>query len=198
MLPQYQRLDSTGDDNDESKFKIRPLAGTTVFRVSFGKFAIAVVSLPFFAFLFCVVWSLVYFFERSTSTHCGVTNWLPSISAAIGNYQPQRFVWQLAILVHALPRFVITHQYYKYYTEIIRKNRRPVAYTACIFNVVENLALVGLSIWTSLADYGKCMYGCHFTHNIRYFFEKLFRLFYLFRGKFLNSCVIVYFLLVTN
>lgn len=157
MLPQYQRLDSTGDD--DPKIKSRPFTSKTVFRVSFGKFAVATVSLPFFAFVFCVVWSLLHFFERSTSTHCGVTNWLPSISAAIGNYQPQRFVWQFAILVHALPRFLITHQYYKYYTEIVRKNRRPVAYTACIFNVVENLALVGLSIWTSLADYGKWMDG---------------------------------------
>lgn len=157
MLPQYQRVnDEDDDDEDNSKTKQKsPMRTNKLFQVSFGKFSVTVVSLPFFAFLFSILWSLLFFFERSTSTHCSVRNWLPSISAAIGNYQPQRFVWQFAILVHALPRFLITHQYYTYYNEIIRKNRRPIAYTACIFNVVENLALVGLSVWTSLEDYGK-------------------------------------------
>lgn len=138
MLPQYERLDA------------KPLL-----TVSFGKFAFAVVSLPFCSFLFCVLWSVVYFFERSTATHCGVPNFLPSISAAIGNYQPQRFIWQSAILLQALPRLLVTYQYLKYYNIIIRVNRRPIAYTACIFNVFENLALVGLSLWTSSDDYGE-------------------------------------------
>lgn len=137
MLPQYERIDA------------KP-----ILKISFGKFALAVVSLPLCSFVFCVLWSLMYFYDRSTATHCGVSNYLPSISAAIGNYQPQRFVWQTAILLQALPRLMVAFQYVKHYGEIIRKNRRPYAYTACIFNVVENCALVGLSMWTSSDDYG--------------------------------------------
>lgn len=137
MLPEYERIDT------------KPLL-----KVPFGKFALTVVSLPLFSFVFCVVWSLLHFFNRSTATHCGVPNFLPSISAAIGNYQPQRFVWQTAILLQAIPRLMVTYQYAKHYSEIIRVNRRPIAYTACLFNVVENLALVGLSMWTSTDDYG--------------------------------------------
>lgn len=140
MLPEYERLDT------------KPLL-----KVPFGKFALTVVSLPLFSFVFCVLWSLLYFFQRSTATHCGVSNFLPSISAAIGNYQPQRFVWQSAILLQAIPRLMVTYQYAKHYSTIIRVNRRPIAYTACLFNVVENLALVGLSIWTSSDDYGNSM-----------------------------------------
>lgn len=137
MLPQYERLDT------------KPLI-----RVSFGKFALIVGSLPFFSFIFCVIWSMLYFYERSTATHCGVANFLPSISAAIGNYQPQRFIWQAAILLQSLPRLSVAYQYMKYYNVIIRVNRRPIAYTACLFNVVENVALVGLSLWTSSDNYG--------------------------------------------
>lgn len=138
MLPQYERLDSS---------KI-------IFRLRFGIYCIAICTIPFFSFVFCVAWSLWNYFERATATHCGVRNYLPSISAAIGNYQPQRFVWQLAILMQLTPRLTVIYQYYKLYGVIVRKNRRPIAYTACIFNVVENLALLGLSLWTSIDNYG--------------------------------------------
>lgn len=140
MEPRYERLDS-----NENR----------LFEIPFGKFALVVVSLPLFSFVFCVVWSILYFFERSTSTHCGVDNYLPSISAAIGNYQPQRFVWQFAILLQALPRFLVAHQYHQFYNDIIRMNRRSLANFACVLNVIENFALVGLSLWTSADDYGK-------------------------------------------
>lgn len=139
MLPQYERLDSS----------------KVIFRIRFGIYGLAICTLPFFSFVFCVGYSLWSYFERATATHCNVRNYLPSISAAIGNYQPQRFVWQLAILIQVIPRLTVTYQYYRLYEVIVRKNRRPIAYTACIFNVVENLALVGLSLWTSIDDYGK-------------------------------------------
>lgn len=134
-------------------------------RIPFGKFAFAIVSLPFFSFIFCVIWSILYFFDRSTATHCGVPNYLPSISAAIGNYQPQRFVWQLAILLQALPRLLVAHQYIRHYNGIIRRNRRTLAYFACILNIIENIALVGLSLWTSSDDYGKTIQINHCKYN---------------------------------
>lgn len=90
MLPQYEKINS------------KPL-----FRLPFGKFAFIVVSLPFFAFIFCVLYSIIVDFEQATGTHCRVFNLLPSISASIGNYQPQRIIWQAAIVSHFLPRFVI-------------------------------------------------------------------------------------------
>lgn len=122
--------------------------------IPFGKFAVAIVSLPFLSFIFCVIWSLLYFFERSTSTHCNVSNYLPSISAAIGNYQPQRFVWQTAILLQALPRFLVAQQYLRHYNSVIRRSRRALAYVAFLLNIIENIALVGLSLWTSTDQYG--------------------------------------------
>lgn len=137
MLPLYERLGS-------SKPRIQ---------VPFGRFAIYTVCLPFFSFIFCVVWSVVFFFERSTFTHCEVDNYLPSISAAIGSYQPQRFVWQLAICIHLLPRLAVAKMYIEYYNEIIRFKFLPLAHFACLLNVVENFALLGLSMWTSTDNY---------------------------------------------
>jgi len=137
MLPQYERLDSSD----------------VIFRIRFGVYCYTICSIPFLSFIFCVGWSLFKYFDRATATHCNVRNYLPSISAAIGNYQPQRLVWQLAILIQVIPRLSVIYQYYRLYDVIVRRNRRPIAYTACIFNVVENLALVGLSLWTSIDDY---------------------------------------------
>lgn len=136
MLPTYERLDS------------KP-----VLRIPFGRFAFAVVSLPLGGFIFCVVWSLMFDFEAATGTHCRVPNLLPSISAAIGNYQPQRTVWQLAISAHFLPRLMVARTYLKYFEDKIRKNRRRLGHLAVLLNVIENISLLGLSLFTSAEDY---------------------------------------------
>lgn len=40
--------------------------------IPFSKLAWFTVSLPFFGFAFCVLWSVLYDFEHATSTHCQV------------------------------------------------------------------------------------------------------------------------------
>lgn len=144
----------------------RSAASRYLIEIPFGTFALATVSLPFLGFIFCVVWSVLYFYERSTATHCGVPNYLPSISAAIGNYQPQRFVWQTAILLHALPRFLIAHEYLRFNRSKIRRNRKGLAYLAYILNVIENIVLVGLTLWTSSDDYGLSFNEHNFILNV--------------------------------
>lgn len=100
MLPAYEKL------KDENGLVTRP-----PFMISFAKFSTITVALPLFAFIFCVGYSLLFFFEQSTSTHCHVWNYLPSISAAIGSFQPQASVWQLFIIIHFIPRLVIIWMY---------------------------------------------------------------------------------------
>lgn len=124
-----------------------------VFKIPFGRFAVLVVCLPFLSFLFCVLCSVLFFFEEATHTHCEVTNYLPSVSAAIGRYQPQRFVWQLAICLHFLPRLYVAKMYYEYYKANIAEDYTAVAHFACFLNVFENFALLGLSLWTSAEAY---------------------------------------------
>jgi len=45
-----------------------------VLEIGTAPFGIFVISLPLFGFISCVVLSLVYNFESSTATHCGVSH----------------------------------------------------------------------------------------------------------------------------
>lgn len=126
---------------------------THLLRIPYNRFAWITVSLPFFGFLFCVLWSVLYEFENSTSTHCHVYNILPSISAAIGSFSPQKEVWQMAIALHAIPRFIVSFMYQKYHREVLFPWAYSLSKLACALNVVENVCLVGLSFWTSSDNY---------------------------------------------
>lgn len=95
----------------------------------------------------------MYFFEDVTFTHCQVPNYLPSISAAIGNYPTQRIVWSSAIALHIGPRFIVLWAYYHYYQEVLKKNKQYLALITCLLNAIENVALVGLSFITSAGNY---------------------------------------------
>lgn len=157
MLPQYERLVDVGTIDYGSA---DPVGTTTLrrstFRIRFGKLAVVTVMLPVTGFLFCVVWSLLYNFEQANATHCLVYNFLPSLSAAIGNYQPQRFVWQFSVLFHAPFRYAIAFLYKnRHLTLLSRNHRKEWAYLACILNIIELSSLVGLSLWTSSNNYGK-------------------------------------------
>jgi hypothetical protein len=73
MLPAYQQLKEENGHADKGP----------IFTISFGRFSLLTVTLPLFSFLFCVAYSLIFFFEQSTSTHCHVWNYLPSISVSV-------------------------------------------------------------------------------------------------------------------
>lgn len=119
----------------------------------FSKVAWFTVSLPFLAFMFCIVWSVLYNFEHSNSTHCKVYNFLPSVSAAIGHYKPQRDVWKIAIAVQATVRVLVLVLYYRYYKEHIYKWAQNLSNIAVVTYTIENISLVTLSFWTSNENY---------------------------------------------
>ncbi|CAF2873513.1 unnamed protein product [Rotaria sp. Silwood2] len=65
--------------------------------------------LPCFPLFSCVSLSLMKDFEESTRTHCNVTNLLPSISASIGEYEPQRFIWRFCFALDSILRYIIAY-----------------------------------------------------------------------------------------
>lgn len=154
-------------------------------RIPVKAVALVTMSFPLFSFLTCILWSLKYNFEASTATHCGVPNYLPSISATIGSFTPQRYIWRMGIAIHSAPRFLAAVCYYNCYisklgtydkgwTVLIRIN--------CLLNVIENLALIGLTNVSSSENYAfheKCfiafmvcsevymLLSCYLSHKSR-------------------------------
>ncbi|XP_076274653.1 post-GPI attachment to proteins factor 2-like [Rhynchophorus ferrugineus] len=123
-------------------------------RVSFEKFVIAVTCLPLLAFIFCISYSVIFNFESATYTHCQVYNFLPSISAAIGSFSPQREIWQAAISLQALPRIFVAMEYLNHHQTVLKRDNFWLGYLACVLNIVENIALLTLSFFTSSKFYG--------------------------------------------
>ncbi|KAG0703003.1 Post-GPI attachment to proteins factor 2 [Chionoecetes opilio] len=121
-------------------------AGSAVVRVPLARMAVVTVCLPLGAFLTCIYLSLRHNFDLSTATHCGVPNYLPSISSAIGEFVPQRYIWRFAIAIHSAPRFLMASMYYNFMN-------RNAAKVLCCLNVVENVGLISLSFVSSKENY---------------------------------------------
>lgn len=120
--------------------------------------ACVVTCLPVFGIVFSVVWSLMYDFERATHTHCKVPNYLPSISAAIGGFTPQRYIWRTCIGLHSAPRFMVAIAYYNFHMSLElaqhSKTYGIIAAVACFLHIIENAALLGLTYVASNENHG--------------------------------------------
>ncbi|XP_005091174.1 post-GPI attachment to proteins factor 2 isoform X2 [Aplysia californica] len=128
-----------------------------LFQIEFPFMAKIVCGLPLFATLFCVIWSIIFDFKQATATHCRVPNYLPSVSAAIGSFTPQRYVWRICIALHATPRFMIAVAYYNYHTSVhIGKNNeayKALAALNSLCHIVEVASLVGLTFVSSTENH---------------------------------------------
>lgn len=124
-------------------------------RIPVTKLCFFTVSLPLFAFISCVLMTMYKDFEKANKTHCKVPNIFPSISASIGNYEPQNTLWKYAIYIHAPIRFFLIYLRGQYYRSIIRDDCFILVKLAVVLNTIENIALLGLTHWTSSLYYRK-------------------------------------------
>ena len=88
-----------------------------------------------------------------------VRNYLPSISAAIGGFTPQRYIWRVSIALHSAPRFMIACMYYNFFTSY-QISYKPTLYKffsglASFLHILENFALVMLTYVSSTENYSK-------------------------------------------
>jgi len=86
-----------------------------------------------------------------------VPNYLPSVSAAIGDYRPQKYIWRVAIGLHTIPRIRIAFVYFVYFTSILVKQTRNVIRLNCALNLIEIFSLFGLTFISSTENYSKLL-----------------------------------------
>lgn len=126
-----------------------------LFTLRFRHLALITVSLPCFAFFFCIIYSFFEHHEWTTRTHCNVWNIAPSISASIGNFAPQKYVWKTCIALHSGPRLLICQMYHAYMAQNMFRASyvQQLALFSCTLNVAEVFSLVFLSLVPSIEDF---------------------------------------------
>ncbi|TKS83384.1 Post-GPI attachment to proteins factor 2 FGF receptor-activating protein 1 [Collichthys lucidus] len=123
-------------------------------RVPFTSFAVGTVLLPLTGFISCIFISLLYHFEDSTYTHCQVSNYLPSISAAISRV-PERYIWRCCIGLHSAPRYLTTAAYFSFYYGRFAKRLPELLLSglALLCSLAENTGLLLLTYVASTETY---------------------------------------------
>ncbi|XP_023254846.1 post-GPI attachment to proteins factor 2-like isoform X2 [Seriola lalandi dorsalis] len=123
-------------------------------RLPVASFTVATVLLPLTGFIACLFISLIYHFEDATYTHCQVSNYLPSISAAI-SLVPERYIWRCCIGLHSAPRYLLATAYFNFYRGRFA-NRLPellLSGLALLCNLAENTGLLLLTYVSSTETY---------------------------------------------
>ena len=127
-------------------------SSSVFFTLSFRRFSLLTVTLPLFAFLFCLGYSYAFHFRRTTLTHCNVWNFAPSISASI-SLRPQGFIWKMCLALHSAPRLLLAKMYSHYFKSGLRGRFPRLVRTAFFSNILENLFLLLLSFAPSKDEF---------------------------------------------
>ncbi len=100
--------------------------------------------------------SFSLFFQSSTHTHCDVYNFAPSISAAIGSFVPQKYIWQACISLHCAPRFLfacLLNQHLVQRLQLVAPYVKLLIRTSLLLQFLENFALLILTVVSSQANF---------------------------------------------
>uniref|UniRef100_A0A915PRG8 39S ribosomal protein L16, mitochondrial n=1 Tax=Setaria digitata TaxID=48799 RepID=A0A915PRG8_9BILA len=123
--------------------------------IPFRWFILVTAGLPFSALCLCISLSLALHLDESTRTHCGVVNYLPSISAAVASFSPERYIWRFFVALHSAPRIVAALAFKNF---LLTSPLRPLndriwfelaCQIACFVNIAESLFLLLLTTASS-------------------------------------------------
>ena len=103
---------------------------------------------PSAGLLLSLVLAAVLHHENVTSTHCRVANFWPSVSAAIGNNEPERFVWKLTVGLH---NTLVLLDSGMAYDRLAQSPLVPV-FLARLMAVCKALSCVGLFVLTFVSS----------------------------------------------
>jgi len=178
MGGQFKRQDSW---NDHERSRDVPKDYPKLFTLKFRHIAIFTLSIPCFAFFFCIIYSFLFHLDQVTRTHCQVWNVAPSISSSIGILAPQKYVWKICIALHSAPRLLLCKMYHKHMQTVLNKvaSVQRLALFTCVLNVAEVFSLLLLSVVPSTEDY----FLHTFCFGLFLFFSAMYLAFsyYLFR-----------------
>ncbi|TKR67150.1 hypothetical protein L596_023346 [Steinernema carpocapsae] len=104
-----------------------------------------------------IIWTI-------TKTHCLVYNFLPSISAAIGDSETARSIWRILIFVHILPRYITCVAYLNFFFHSPYSSTNSFLFTlvtvsTAAFNFFELNSLLLLTVFTSNEHHGLHVFG---------------------------------------
>uniref|UniRef100_W6NIB9 Ribosomal protein L10e L16 and Frag1 DRAM Sfk1 domain containing protein n=1 Tax=Haemonchus contortus TaxID=6289 RepID=W6NIB9_HAECO len=145
--------------NWDRVIKLMAYGDDDILSLPFRLFVFIVAGLPLSALIICVLFSVLLHFEAATRTHCGVENWLPSISAAVSTYAPEMYIWRMFIAVHGGPRLFVAFAFRNF---LLFSPLRPITgarvfriscHVACVLNVMENMFLLGLTAISSVENH---------------------------------------------
>lgn len=160
LLTEEELQTEFSDDISNSSFTpstLRPIRlPWHVLRIPFRHAIRITLALPFGAFLFAIVWAMITDYDGAVNVKCAmedyrkVRNYLPSLSAAIGDFPISQTIWTLCIVLHTPPRlFLYASMYYNYFESICPSSYEKWANLAWVIHILELLGLLGLSVVTS-------------------------------------------------
>ncbi|XP_065058534.1 post-GPI attachment to proteins factor 2-like [Rhopilema esculentum] len=127
-----------------------------VIRVKFSSLAKIVLFFPCASLFSCVFVSFLLHWDEVTSTHCKVPNYLPSLSAAIGDYTPERYIWRIGIALHSFGRYMVAAIYMYFYTQLSIGKKSwffSLAVLNFFLNLLEIFSLLVLSYVSSTENF---------------------------------------------
>lgn len=111
-------------------------------------FPLAAVIVAAGGLLLCFFIAATVHRDNTTNTHCGVFNFWPSVSSAIGNNHPELFIWRLAVSLHNV---MVMFDSFLFLSRFPQSSRTSIVITR-IWAFCKALSCAGLYLLTFLSS----------------------------------------------